>query len=144
MAKNLVESLARQKRFKKLLTGLVILALMLGMLVVPLEQTHPQANINTFFDGVWWSVTTITSVGYGDTHPVTTGGRIIGMSLELMGVLAFGLIIGLISVTLAEPKERFYWSRLYERLDEMEKKLESIEKQERFMVKQVMEADREN
>ena len=44
------------------------------------------------FDGVWWAVTTITTVGYGDQFPTSPGGRVLGMSLMLMGPVLIGLV----------------------------------------------------
>jgi voltage-gated potassium channel len=40
----------------------------------------------TFWDGVWWAVVTVTTVGYGDLYPQTVAGRIIGMVVMLLGV----------------------------------------------------------
>lgn len=139
MSKRLAVALAKQRRFKKLLVGLSIVSLVLGLMVVPVEVQDPEANITTFGDGVWWSITTITSVGYGDKVPVTGVGKLIGVVLQLIGVLAFGLLISLVTVALTDSKERFYWGRLFERLDEMESKMIKMEKREGLVMKQVVE-----
>lgn len=44
------------------------------------------------FDGVWWAMTTITTVGYGDQFPESPGGRVLGMALMLMGPVVIGLV----------------------------------------------------
>lgn len=48
-------------------------------------------NVHTFFDSVWWSMVTITTVGYGDISPVTTGGRLVSMALMMLGIGFLGL-----------------------------------------------------
>jgi voltage-gated potassium channel len=58
-------------------------------------ERRPDANIKTAEDALWWSVATITTVGYGDKYPVTTEGRAIGIVLMLGGVTMFGCISGL-------------------------------------------------
>jgi hypothetical protein len=44
-------------------------------------ETAPESNIKTAEDAIWWSFTTITTVGYGDRFPVTSEGRIIAVLL---------------------------------------------------------------
>lgn len=64
--------------------------------VLVFERT-PDANIRSAGDAVWWSVTTITTVGYGDKYPVTTEGRILAMMLMLAGVGLFGTLSGIVA-----------------------------------------------
>jgi hypothetical protein len=80
-------------------------------------------------------------VGYGDFYPVTKTGKVIGIILEIVGVLSFGLLIGMMTVALDEGKNRFYWQRLFERLDRMEKRLEQTERREEYVVRQVSGAE---
>ena len=141
MAK-LADVLARQKRFQRLLVGLLILAMAIGVLIVPVERNNPDGKINSIFNGIWWSVTTITSVGYGDMVPTTTLGKVLGMILQVSGVLAFGLLVSLVTVSLDEAKERYYRNRQDERLDRIEEKLDKLGKQSGYVVKQTVEGNR--
>jgi voltage-gated potassium channel len=61
------------------------------------ERGQPGTNISTFADAVWWSITTVTTVGYGDLSPVTGRGKIIAVFLMIGGIS----LVGLISATLA-------------------------------------------
>ena len=45
------------------------------------ERGKPHANINTFGDALWWSATTVMTVGYGDRYPVTVTGRFVAAGL---------------------------------------------------------------
>ncbi|PKH06519.1 ion transporter [Moritella sp. Urea-trap-13] len=65
--------------------------------ILLLEQDQIGSNINNGIDALWWSFVTITTVGYGDHYPVTTGGRIIAALLMTAGVGLFGTFTGFIS-----------------------------------------------
>jgi voltage-gated potassium channel len=65
----------------------------IGILIC--EQQDPNAKIITAGDAFWWSVSTITTVGYGDVYPVTTEGRILAMVLMISGIGLFGILSGL-------------------------------------------------
>ncbi len=56
------------------------------------ERNVEGSNIKTFGDGLWWAVTTVTTVGYGDRFPTTTEGRILAVMLMLVGISLVGVI----------------------------------------------------
>jgi voltage-gated potassium channel len=56
------------------------------------ERSNPDANITTFGDALWWSCTTITTVGYGDFFPVTAQGRFIAVALMIAGITMLGVV----------------------------------------------------
>ncbi|MBS1846241.1 MAG: ion transporter [Actinobacteria bacterium] len=49
------------------------------------------------WDGIWWAITTVTTVGYGDIVPHSTGGRIIGISIMLVGIGFVALLTAFIA-----------------------------------------------
>jgi voltage-gated potassium channel len=83
--------------------GIAAVAVVMFLLVVGssiamlLCEGGEQANIKTAGDAVWWSVTTVTTIGYGDRYPVTFGGRIVAMCLMVAGVGLFGALSGIVA-----------------------------------------------
>lgn len=63
------------------------------------------SNIKTAEDAIWWAVTTITTVGYGDKFPVTSEGRVIASVLMVCGVGLFGTLSGFIASWFLKPQE---------------------------------------
>jgi voltage-gated potassium channel len=57
-----------------------------------LERDAPGTLISTFPDALWWAMETISTVGYGDIHPVTAGGRIVAASLMVLGIALIAMI----------------------------------------------------
>lgn len=129
----LSEQLLAQKRFRQVLIALFLVSLALGVLVWPLERGV--GNISSLGDSLWWSVTTVSSVGYGDYFPVTPFGRMIGVILQLAGVLMFGLLVGLISHALYSRQDDVYRAREAERFAQTTKQLSTIEKKLDFLVR---------
>ena len=56
------------------------------------EENAPGANLTTFGDAVWWAMSTITTVGYGDHYPVTFLGRCVAAGLMVGGIAVLGVV----------------------------------------------------
>jgi voltage-gated potassium channel len=56
------------------------------------ERSIEGSNIKNFGDGIWWAVTTVTTVGYGDRFPVSTEGRLLAVLLMIAGISLVGVI----------------------------------------------------
>jgi len=56
------------------------------------EDVGANGRLHSFFDALWWSSATITTVGYGDVYPVTAAGRIIGVFTMVVGISTFAII----------------------------------------------------
>ncbi len=81
-----------------LVITLVILVFEFGSLAVLfVEEFAPGANITTANDAMWWSVVTMSTVGYGDQFPVTPTGRLIGILVITVGIGLFGVITGFLA-----------------------------------------------
>jgi voltage-gated potassium channel len=59
-------------------------------------------SVNTYFDALWWSYCTVTTVGYGDIIPLTFLGRIIAMIAMVVGTGIFVTFLGLFTELLLE------------------------------------------
>ena len=70
--------------------GMVLLA---ATIVTTAERNAEGANIQSFGDALYWSLVTVSTVGYGDHYPVTTVGRFTAIFLMFFGIGIFGGII---------------------------------------------------
>jgi voltage-gated potassium channel len=87
--------------------GLVALLVIFTASVAILHlERRADANIVTAEDALWWSFTTITTVGYGDRYPVTTEGRMVAVALMAVGVGLFGTLSGMAASWFTEPIEK--------------------------------------
>lgn len=73
--------------------GSTILVLFVAALaVLDAERDKPGANIVNFPDALWWSITTVSTVGYGDRFPVSGAGRLIAAGLMVAGIALLGVV----------------------------------------------------
>lgn len=73
--------------------GTALMAAGLGALAaLDAEHAAPGASITTFGDALWWAVTTVATVGYGDIYPVTWEGRLIALVLMVVGIGVMGTV----------------------------------------------------
>lgn len=70
------------------------------------NRGSPDANIKSASDAVWYVIVTITTVGYGDTYPVTNSGRIVGVITMIVGVGLFGVLTGYLANTFLSPTSK--------------------------------------
>jgi Trk-type K+ transport system membrane component len=130
-----LSSLFKRAKFRRLFLILFAFSLFFGSLVVPMERNHPEANIITYFDSVWWTVSTITTVGYGDLVPVTDAGKILGIILQFFGVLMYGSMIAMIGKAMNRRQEEYYQGRVMERLDSIEDRIDKLNRGSEFLIK---------
>jgi hypothetical protein len=69
-----------------------------------LEQYAPGANITSASDAIWYTLVTISTVGYGDQYPVTSAGRIAGAVIIVVGVGIFGTFTGYLANLFLAPR----------------------------------------
>ncbi len=80
----------------------VLLVYAASLAVLDAERADPGANIKNFGDAVWWAVTTITTVGYGDFHPVTVTGRLVAILLMIGGISLIGMITATVATWIVQ------------------------------------------
>jgi voltage-gated potassium channel len=84
-----------RKRGDQYVLLLVSLAVVAGAaIIVNVEADAPDGNIRTYGDGLWWAVSTVTTVGYGDRYPTTGEGRLVALVLMILGLGLFSVITG--------------------------------------------------
>jgi voltage-gated potassium channel len=84
-----------------LLAGMVLSVA--SILILQFESRSPDANITTGGDALWWGLVTITTVGYGDTYPVTFLGRITGVFVMFAGIGIIGALASILASMLVAP-----------------------------------------
>ena len=83
------------KKSVRILLAALVVYLLLLLLLLSAEARSPDASIRSFWDAVWFSLITMTTVGYGDLSPVTAGGRVLGLIFALCSI---GILTALISL----------------------------------------------
>jgi voltage-gated potassium channel len=73
-------------------SGVLLLIYTASLAVFDKERYLPRATINSFGKALWWSITTVTTVGYGDVYPVTNTGRVIAVLLMIGGISLVGVV----------------------------------------------------
>lgn len=130
-----LSQLLQKTKVRRLFIILVTFSIFFGSLIVPIEKGHSNANITNYLDSTWWTVSTITTVGYGDFVPVTNMGKVLGMILQLFGVLIYGSIIATISMSLNRKQSEYYQQRMLDRLDRIEGKIDKLSKESQYLIK---------
>ena len=70
----------------------ILLIYVASLAILDKERDQPGATINSFGKALWWSINTVTTVGYGDVFPVTVAGRVIAVLLMLGGISLVGVV----------------------------------------------------
>ncbi|WP_428773007.1 potassium channel family protein [Vibrio sp.] len=142
-SRSLRKQLSRNRRETTVASILLMMVLLItsgSILMVLLEGDVAEANIHNGGDALWWSLVTISTVGYGDFYPVTTAGRILAAGLIISGVGLFGTISGLITSLIVSPsshsrKDRAMLQQLLTQQQQLLARLDALERQNQPMPK---------
>lgn len=102
-----------------LLAGMIVFAASGAVLAF---ERNSDGSIDDFGTALWWGITTITTVGYGDAVPVTPEGRAVAVLLMIVGISLFGFLTATIAAFMVEHDSQAT-------LDDVMAKLESLEEQ---------------
>jgi voltage-gated potassium channel len=87
-------------------TSVGLIGFVAALAVLEAERDAPEASITTFGEAVWWTITTISTVGYGDRYPVTVEGRIVASTLMVAGIALLGVVTASIAAWFVENVRR--------------------------------------
>lgn len=100
--------------------------LIAGVLFYALEN-GTNTHVQNIFDGIWWSVVTLTTIGYGDVYPITFGGRILGIILAMVGIGLVALPTGILtSGFIRALRSEKKISQLVDSMEEEEKEQDAL------------------
>lgn len=110
---------------------LLVMFCSVGILIC--EQQNPNASIKTAGDAIWWSVSTITTAGYGDVYPTTGEGRVVAAILMVSGIGLFGILSGLAASFFIGSKQQnivHEENKILARLERLEEKIDRLKRGE--------------
>lgn len=106
---NVITDVIKDKKNALVSSIFMVLVLMLAssLCMYGLEHEAQPENFSNAFSGIWWSVSTLLTVGYGDIYPVTIGGKLMAIVIAFLGVGMVAIPTGIISAGFVE-----YYTRI--------------------------------
>lgn len=99
--KSISKGLHKKYGSKYLIIMSFICCMMVGIIgsfsIVLVEQNHPDASIKNFWNAMYWTFATMSTVGYGDFTPVTPAGKLIANIIMALGIGLYSFSISLIT-----------------------------------------------
>lgn len=77
-----------------------------AIIMLVLESTESESGINSFFQSLWFSIVTVTTVGYGDLSPVSAVGKIAAIAIMFIGIFYVAVLTGNITSWLVERNRK--------------------------------------
>ena len=101
---NVITSVLREKKNQLISSVCMIFILMLAssLCMYSLEHEAQPDQFKNAFSGIWWSVSTLLTVGYGDIYPVTVAGKVMAIIISFLGVGMVAVPTGIISAGFVE------------------------------------------
>jgi voltage-gated potassium channel len=96
----------KRHEFALILGLLAITVLVSGSLMYFAEADAQPDKFGSIPRALWWAIITMTTIGYGDTYPVTALGRLLGGLIAIVGVMMVALPTGIFAASFAEGMER--------------------------------------
>ncbi len=97
------------RKSKQLMSSIFIILVMMlasSLCMYSIENPEQPEVFSNAFSGIWWSVSTLLTVGYGDIYPVTTAGKVMGIIIAFLGVGLVAIPTGIISAGFVEQYSR--------------------------------------
>ncbi len=130
-ARHLITVLYKHRTRSLALTAILSATVLIifSSIAVLVFEDHADSNIRTPFDAVWWAISTMTTVGYGDKVPLTIEGKVVAMILMVTGVGLFGVLTGLFARVFLdnEQKESVDFAGLAEEIRLLREQMERMQ-----------------
>ena len=110
---NVITSVLYEKKNQIISSVFIIMVLIMASSLCMYSAEHEvQPGVfNNAFSGIWWSISTILTVGYGDIYPVTILGRIMAIIISFLGVGVVAIPTGIISAGFVEQYTQLQMAR---------------------------------
>lgn len=105
---NVIKSVLYEKK-NQLLSSLFIIVMLImasSLFLYSAEHEAQPENFRNAFSGIWWSVSTLLTVGYGDVYPITIAGKMMAIVITFLGVGAVAIPTGIVSAGFVEQYTR--------------------------------------
>ena len=136
---SLLETVFNSRRLRTILGALIFFVCVFGYVFY---LTEP--GVDTFGDGIWWALVTVTTVGYGDITPSTTLGRFVASALMFLGL---GLIATVTAIVSAKFTQNFVDTHtnddVLKKLEELESEIENLKELEKDELEKLDDLDSE-
>ncbi|MCI9073836.1 MAG: potassium channel protein [Lachnospiraceae bacterium] len=101
---HVITTVLKEKRGQLLYSIFLVLVLMMAssLCMYGLEHEAQPEHFSNAFSGIWWSVSTLLTVGYGDIYPITVGGQAMAIVIAFLGVGMVAIPTGIISAGFVE------------------------------------------
>lgn len=105
---NVITTVLYEKRNQVISSVFIVLILMLAssLCMYSVEHDAQPTVFRNAFSGIWWSMSTLLTVGYGDIYPITPLGRVMAICIAYLGVGAVAIPTGIISAGFVEQYQR--------------------------------------
>jgi voltage-gated potassium channel len=97
-----LQAVLRAERVLSRLVGVFLFLFLAAGVAMYFVERGQNERFRGIGDGLWWSIVTLATVGYGDTYPITTAGRVLAAVLMLVGLGILGTVTGKIAAALVE------------------------------------------
>jgi len=122
-------------KFYSFLIGYAVIVFIGSVMIFTIESGQPDSEINSMLDAVWWTVSTVTTVGYGDIELVTDTGKIMAILYMFFGIGFLSIFVAILGAGVykrrfeKEDKEfTFAQKQILQKIEDLEKNQINLEK----------------
>ena len=138
---NVITEVISSKRQQLVSSVFIILVLMVAssLAMYSVEHTAQPDVFSNAFSGIWWAVSTLLTVGYGDIYPITNLGKILSICITFLGVGMVAIPTGIISAGFVDQYSRLKKISEYAREEDVHFIKVNLKRQDNWVGKTIME-----